>query len=377
MARIFRRILLWQSELSPHMTGFARALARFGHDVTYASESTVTSERLQLGWRSEPMPDVKLKLLSGKNEAIDLAKSSSSDVIHVCQGFRSNGVIYPAQKVLRDLRRRQWVAMEGVNDRGWKGPIKRAIYRGSILKASESIDGVLATGLKTRGWLVDRGMQSDKVYPFAYFVDIDADVKREALPIDVKGTFTFVFAGQLIRRKRIDWMLRALSCVLDFDFQILIVGTGPLRAALENQSDSRVAARTTWLGGMTRPLLANVLKNSDCLVLPSEWDGWGSVASEALMCGTPVVCSSACGVADMVAASKESHVFSFDSFVSLVESLRGMLEQGRIDEEARRSLSSWANASIASDAGAQYLSDVFDACYDHQTVPCAPWVVRG
>jgi hypothetical protein len=51
------------------------------------------------------------------------------------------------------------------------------------------------------------------------------------------------------------------------------------------------------------------MAQADCLVLPSIHDGWGAVASESLMVGTPVVCSDACGVAGVVQASGVGGVF--------------------------------------------------------------------
>ena len=41
--------------------------------------------------------------------------------------------------------------------------------------------------------------------------------------------------------------------------------------------------------------IGNTIYQADNLVLPSSHDGWGAVTTEALMVGTPVICSDTCG----------------------------------------------------------------------------------
>ena len=60
--------------------------------------------------------------------------------------------------------------------------------------------------------------------------------------------------------------------------------------------------------------IPEVICESDCLVLPSRYDGWGAVISEALMVGTPVICSDNCGAANVVTASNVGSVFSTNDF---------------------------------------------------------------
>lgn len=70
----------------------------------------------------------------------------------------------------------------------------------------------------------------------------------------------------------------------------VIIGEGPLRAALED----RIRAtghpeRYRLLGHVPPAELASWYRVATCLVHPSTWEGWGMVMVEALACGCPVV----------------------------------------------------------------------------------------
>ena len=47
---------------------------------------------------------------------------------------------------------------------------------------------------------------------------------------------------------------------------------------------------------------------ADVLVLPSRFDGWGAVVNEALMVGTPVICSDRCGASDVIENGRNGYV---------------------------------------------------------------------
>lgn len=78
-----------------------------------------------------------------------------------------------------------------------------------------------------------------------------------------------------------------------------VVGDGPERAGLEALAEG---LPVTLLGARTRIEVAALMRDADVLAMPSLVETFGIAAVEALAAGLPVVCTSACGVADVVAA---------------------------------------------------------------------------
>lgn len=76
------------------------------------------------------------------------------------------------------------------------------------------------------------------------------------------------------------------------DTQLVICGTGPLRADLEQRTRALgVSERVTFAGLVDNRLVAHYCAAADLFVLPSQLEACPTVAVEALASGTPVVSS--------------------------------------------------------------------------------------
>ena len=73
-----------------------------------------------------------------------------------------------------------------------------------------------------------------------------------------------------------------------------------------------------FFGILPMSKIPKIIRKTDCLVLSSRHDGWGAVASEALLEGTPVICSNACGSSVAVKASKVGGIFVSEDLKSLI-----------------------------------------------------------
>jgi glycosyltransferase involved in cell wall biosynthesis len=114
------------------------------------------------------------------------------------------------------------------------------------------------------------------------------------------------------------------------------------------------------------------MAQADCLVLPSRHDGWGAVVSEALLVGTPAVCSDACGAAGVARASGVGGVFATGDVEALSSVLRRIVSQGRQTPDQRARLAKWA-CCLGASAGADYLARILGrpAGVGH---PPPPWI---
>src|SRR5262249_31588999 len=118
-----------------------------------------------------------------------------------------------------------------------------------------------------------------------------------------------------------------------------------------------------------------LLKDVDCLVLPSDHEGWGAVVSEALLSGVPAVCSDRCGVAEVVRASGYGDGVRSGDEASLTEAIRACLVAGILPLDRRERLRRWADGTISAGAGAAYLQEILAHVYHGSNRPAVPWAV--
>ncbi len=367
-------VWFWQRIVSPHMAGFAVALVQRGCAVTYVAEQPMSPDRVKLGWTAPLLPCVDLIYVDRQRAVDALVRKAPAEAIHICQGVRANGLVETAQRVLTERGSRQWVVMETVNDAIWYGPIKRTEYSRLFHAKRASLQGVLATGHRTPAWVSARGMPADCVFPFAYFL---ADNKLAHAKQRDPGPYRFIFVGQLIPRKRVDWLIKALASLKGKSFELWVVGDGAEQSTLTTLGATVLRDQVRWLGQLPLAQVPAVMEKADCLVLPSVHDGWGAVASEALMAGTPVVCSDACGVAGAVQASGRGGVFPADDRKALTRLLDSQLGLGVVTAEARVQLAEWATC-LGADAGARYLMQILEYKANPTGVrPVPPWSTGG
>ena len=241
-------VWFWQRILSPHMAGLAVALAPLGCKVTYVAEQAMSDDRTKQGWVVPVLPGVDLVYAANSAAIAALVCKAPVNSVHICQGIRANGLIATAQRALAARGLRQWVVMETVNDAHWYGALKRAEYRRLFYAHAATLQGVLATGHRTAEWVALRGVPADSVFPFAYFLP---DQNRAASVTQrASGAIRFLFAGQLIPRKRVEWLISALAGLKDQAFELWIVGTGSEEPALRALADVRDAdsVRTAMRG---------------------------------------------------------------------------------------------------------------------------------
>ncbi len=366
-----REIWFWQRIVSPHIAGLAIALARMGCRVSYVAERDLSDDRKKLGWTVPPLDGVALRYARHPREIEDCVSETGRHSVHLCQGVRANGLVLYAQKSLAERGLRQWIMMETIDDDSWLGPLKRTAYAALFWRHRAQIEGVLALGHRTSDWVVARGMPRVRVFPFAYFLgDRPAPAANHTSP---DAPFRFAFVGQFIRRKRLPMLVDALAALQNSSAELVVVGSGPLEQTWRMYSERHLPRRISWIGGLPSPQVLELLGNVDCLVLPSRHDGWGAVISEALMSGTPVICSDHCGAAGAVLASGVGGVFAQGDVAGLTALLSHAIAVGHLSSCGRVALSRWAT-SLGADAGARYLLDILSHMDGVGARPDAPWI---
>ena len=301
-------IYFWQQTTSPHMIYLAEEVAALGISVTYIFNEDLSLNRSNMGWKSPSTNCLNVIKVSDRYTIKDIVQHCPVDSIHICQGIRANKLVNVAQSELLNRSLSCWAIIETLEEGHFRGFIKRFVYSVLLRYRFSSLKGILSIGWSTKAWLIKRGFRQEDVFPFAYFLSDSISPAVVSPPIR-NNIFKIIFVGQLIEHKCIHHLIKALSLCANQNYKLTLVGDGNLRASLEKYASDLIPGKVSWLGNINMNDIPTYISNSDCLVLPSRHDGWGAVVSEALMVGTPVICSDACGSAEVVRASGFGGVF--------------------------------------------------------------------
>jgi glycosyltransferase involved in cell wall biosynthesis len=124
-------------------------------------------------------------------------------------------------------------------------------------------------------------------------------VSPEARP--KHATWNLLYAGQLIKLKRVDLLLKVLAKLPSNVELSLAYHVADLEATLKAQARALgIARRVHFLGAKSARELAKLYQESDLFVLPSSGEALPSVVAEAMFCGTPVVATQVGGISEQM-----------------------------------------------------------------------------
>jgi len=145
-----------------------------------------------------------------------------------------------------------------------------------------------------------------KLHKFVLLNDYDADIYKNQLGIDATHIYNaltlqsdikadlskkqFLFAGRLVQQKGIDTLIGAfnLFCQHNNDWKLVIAGDGPLRMKiLKRVWASNLQARVHLVGFVEN--MHDYYLDCSVLLMPSRYEGWGLVVTEAFEYGLPVI----------------------------------------------------------------------------------------
>jgi len=216
--------------------------------------------------------------------------------------------------------------------RRWKRPVKRFFWPLLYRLASQAI----APSTGTRDLLRSLGIPDERISLIPYVVDNDwwkaqsAKVDRHAVRASwgaTPDTALVLFCAKLQPWKRPMDLVQAFARAGVANSLLLLAGDGPLKEELQAETTRLgISDRVRFLGFVNQTQLPALYTAADVMVLPSEYDAFGVVVNEAMLCGCPVIASNSVGAGrDLITPIDPSFIFPCGDVAALGVSLRRVL----------------------------------------------------
>lgn len=142
---------------------------------------------------------------------------------------------------------------------------------------------------------------SDKIRIIPNAIDIDffnlLDLNSQKKE---QEDFTFLYVGQMIKRKGIGWLIKAIDIIKseNNNIKLILVGDGAHKKHFEKMVNNlNLTDYVEFKGKITDQIeLASFYKSADVFVLPSLSEGLPTVLLEAMYFGLPVVATDILGI---------------------------------------------------------------------------------
>lgn len=138
---------------------------------------------------------------------------------------------------------------------------------------------------------------------------------------DIPPGHYLVNVARLVPQKGQMLLLEAFARA-NIDHNLVIVGDGPMRGALEQKAKALgIEGRVFFAGKRTNPY--PWMKGADLFVLASEYEGLGIVLTEALACGTPILATDSRGGVRFVFQGELEQYLTPESVEGLARGIEG------------------------------------------------------
>ena len=193
-----------------------------------------------------------------------------------------------------------------------------------------SMDAIIAVSEDLARELEEKGVDRSKIRVVyngvgEEFRPLTKEASRQKLELP-RTPFIVLFLGLLAPVKGVEVLLQAVEMLADPDLLCVLVGDGPLRAALQQQACAKgLAGRVRFAGQRPREEIIDWLNAADLLALPSYAEGRPNVVLEAMACGRPVVASRVGGVPELVSDGVTGRLVAAGDSAELTAAIRDLM----------------------------------------------------
>ena len=136
---------------------------------------------------------------------------------------------------------------------------------------------------------------------------------RNPLSLDTKYELNdhddgyILYFGRLSKEKGVRTLIDSIK---DINYRLIILGTGPIEDELHEYVKNNNISNVEFKGFQQGEALTNYIRNTRCVVLPSEWYENGPYsAMEAMALGKPLIVSNLGGLPELVDDTKNGYIY--------------------------------------------------------------------
>lgn len=326
--------VFWHSYLMFHQAAYIRELANMpGNTVRWCVTEDLPAHYRDRGY---PLPDtgkVQVHVAPTPEQIAELATQPGS--VQVFFGLRGFALPLLAFKASLRAPVHRFLMTENRYEPGARLLPRWLAYTWDALRYRRHLSGVFCIGHSGRyggaRFFSACGYPRERIVPFLHVV---GGIPVQPMPVQ-RDHKEILYVGQLIVRKRVDLLLQAFSQLALHSAHLRLIGQGEEEQNLRQlASELGIAERVSFSRGMPNAGTVAAMAAADVLVLPSRFDGWGAVVNEALMVGTPVICSNRCGASDLIENGRNGHVFEAGDANALRECLHSICQDFHGDRAA-------------------------------------------
>lgn len=132
----------------------------------------------------------------------------------------------------------------------------------------------------------------------AHFCDSVGYLRNDLFKAYSNKDVLLCMIGSFTKQKNHLFMMNVME-KLPENYKIILLGEGELEKEIKKYvCEKNIEDRVVFMG--FRKDVAEIIKTSDIVVIPSLWEGFGLIAVEAMACGKQVVCSDVIGLTEVV-----------------------------------------------------------------------------
>lgn len=365
-------IIFWQGIISIHQHSFLEHVAQQPEveKVILLVENDITPYRKSMGWGTPEFEKVTV-IISPSAQQIADTVNTYKEAIHIMGGIRVGKMIAAAMDECIKLKCKMGIMTEPYNSAGTKGMLRTLKYKYYQLRYFKHINFVLAIGAQGTLQYTNLGYNTQRLYPWAYFITVPTPTRIENHTQHVR----IMYGGRLEAAKGIFNFVDELTQCDMRNYSMHIYGEG---------EDAEKLKHLVKLKGRTENIqffpflkyedLLKVYAQYDWVVLPSaQKDGWGVVVSEGLLNGLKALCSDICGVSRVIQPGKNGLVFNWTEPHSCINAIMNMLHNDGFASPT--DIQHWANKGISASAGAHYFIQIMNNVYHQKPRPNIPWEI--
>lgn len=293
-------------------------------------------EFVSLNWGQVPTMRIDRRLRWQQIELPRHAKSANAQILHVtgfdAPRFKPCPVVLTVHDLIGALFPKQFP------------PIARFYWGWWLPHSVRWADAIITDSENTRHDIQRlTGISSNRVTVIPLGVDprffepnTQQDLDDIQRSYDLPPEF-LLYIGTLEPRKGLDTLLSAFShLAADIDIDLVIVGkkgwaTDPIFQQVTNLG---LASRIHFTGYVPDDDLPALYRAADLFVFPSRYEGFGLPPLEAMACSTPVICSNASSLPEVVGDS--AITVPPDDVIALTHAIRDVLANPEIQVELKK-----------------------------------------